>query len=153
MLLWLLGIIFFAITFGPRFYTLMNFNFGFFDLGLYTQFLSDMSLGFLNPYIPTLDSTFFAQRPQPLMVVLWPVSFFTTHPTVFLFLDEVSIVVAAAVCANFSWRKTHEASIAIAQGGSGRNSSSALFGFALYRIFLKTTAPLDVSLVHPALPS
>src|SRR5271170_1664677 len=114
MLLWLLGIVFFAITFGPRFFKLMNFGYGFYDLGLYTQFLSDMSLGFLNPYIPTLNGIFLGFRPQPLMVILWPLSFVTTHPAVFLFIDEICVVIAAAVCANFAWRKTNEAAIAIA---------------------------------------
>jgi len=114
MLLWFFGILFFVITFGPRFFTLMNFGFGFLDLGLYSQFFSDLTQGFFNPYIPTLNKTFFALRPEPILLALWPLSYITTHPAVFLFFDEIAILIAAAVCANFTWRKTQNSAISIA---------------------------------------
>jgi hypothetical protein len=114
MLLWIFGILFFAITFGPRFFTLMNFGYGFLDLGLYSQFFYDLTQGFFNPYIPSLYKMFFALRPEPLLLVLWPLSYNTTHPAVFLFLDEAAVITAAAVCANFTWRKTQSSAISIA---------------------------------------
>ncbi len=114
MLLWIFGILFFAITFGPRFFTLMNFGYGFLDLGLYSQFFNDLTQGFYNPYIPSLKKMFFTLRPEPLLLALWPLSYNTTHPAVFLFLDEVAVITAAAVCANFTWRKTQSSAISIA---------------------------------------
>ena len=114
MVLWLLGFLFFAMTFPPRFFKLMNFGYGYLDLGLYSQYFFNLSKGFFDPYIPTFGQTFFFLRPEPLLLLFWPISFITIHPALMLFVDEACVIIAAAVCANFCWRKTQESSLSIA---------------------------------------
>ncbi len=130
MALWILGLVFFIITFGPRYFVLMNFGYGFYDLGLYTQFFSGLSEGFFNPYIPTLNKLFFFARPEPLFFILWPITFLTTDSSIFLFLDEMAILSTAVICANFAWRKTQNSLLA-----------SVLFGVVLF-------SPLTMNSLH-----
>jgi hypothetical protein len=118
MILWVFGILFFVLTYGPRFFRLENFGFGYLDLGLYCQLLGDMKAGFLNPYIPVYQDVFYHLRPQPLMILLWPFALASGGgpiPASFLlFLDEACIIIAAAICANFTWRKTHSRELTVA---------------------------------------
>ncbi len=104
---WLAGIIFFFITFGPRFYSFMNYGFGFSDLGLYSQFLAALSHNNFNPFIPSWGKEFFKIKSQPILVLLYPLSKFSISPVCFLFLDEISIFMTAAVCARHSKKSGH----------------------------------------------
>src|SRR5689334_6754985 len=106
MSFWFVGILFFVITFGPRFFSLLNFKYGYFDLGLYTQLLGEFSRGDFNPVIGSLGETFFSSRPQPILWILIPISPFAQSSAFFVFLDVAAVLLTAGICSRFIWNKT-----------------------------------------------
>lgn len=105
MALWSLGVLCFAVVFVPRFFTFMNFGYGYSDLGLYSQFLSFLRAHQFNPMISTFGKTFLELKPEPILYLFFPLTGVSTSPSIFFFLDAICILVAAWACARVAWRK------------------------------------------------
>jgi len=105
MALWCLGILCFSVVFVPRFFTFMNFGYGFSDLGLYSQFLTGISQNHFNPPILTFGKNFLTLKPEPIVYLFYPLIQLTRSPSTFLFFDAFCMIIAAGVCANVAWRK------------------------------------------------
>ena len=108
MIFWVLSFLFLAIAFIPRFFTFMNFGYGFSDLGLYSQFLAGLGQNDFNLMIPSFGHKFLELKPEPFLYLFFPLAHSTVSPTVFLFMDIACLIVAAGVCARAGWVALHQ---------------------------------------------